>query len=111
MQTLMTGLAFGESPRWGRDNRLWFADWGTHEILAVDVEGKSEVMRRMGVQSFQPICFDWLPDGRLVIVSASDGLLMRADADGSLVTHADLTGLSNQGFNEIVIDGRGNAYV
>jgi sugar lactone lactonase YvrE len=111
MQTLMTGLAFGESPRWGRDNRLWFADWGTQEIVAVDLAGKSEIRRRLRVPSFQPICFDWLPDGRLVIVSASERLLLRAEADGSLVTHADLTGLSNRGFNEIVVDGRGNAYV
>jgi sugar lactone lactonase YvrE len=25
-QTLMTGIAFGESPRW-HDDRLWFSDW------------------------------------------------------------------------------------
>jgi hypothetical protein len=28
VQTLLTGLAFGESPRW-HEGRLWFADWGT----------------------------------------------------------------------------------
>ena len=25
-EVLMTGIAFGESPRW-HDGRLWFADW------------------------------------------------------------------------------------
>ena len=30
LQTLMTGLAFPESPRWYED-RLWFSDWGAHE--------------------------------------------------------------------------------
>ena len=106
-QILMTGLAFGESPRW-HDGRLWFSDWGTQEIIAVDLEGKSEVIAR--VPSF-PFCIDWLPDGRLLIVSAGDGLLLRREPDGSLVTHADLSGLSDQPWNEIVVDGRGNAYL
>lgn len=111
LHTLMTGLVFGESPRWGPDGRLWLADWGAQQVVAVDLEGKSDVMVRLHFPSFQPICIDWLPDGRLLIVSASDRLLLRRETDGSLVTYADLTGLSHLGFNEIVVDGRGNAYV
>ena len=106
-QTLVTGIAFGESPRW-HDERLWFADWGTQELMAVDLEGKSEVVVR--VPSF-PFCIDWLPDGRLLVVSARDRLLLRREPDGSLVTHADLSGLSEHPWNDIVVDGRGNAYV
>ncbi len=64
----MTSLSFGESPRW-HEGRLWVSDWGTHEIIAVDLEGKSEVMIRLNFSTFQPICMDWLPDGRLLIVS------------------------------------------
>jgi sugar lactone lactonase YvrE len=108
-QTVMTGIAFGESPRW-HDDHLWFSDWGTQEIIAVNLEGNSEVMVRPGFPSFQPICFDWLPDGRLLVVSASDRLILRLEPDGSLVIHADLSSLAG-GFNEIVVDGRGNAYV
>ena len=104
---LMSGLAFPESPRW-HDDRLWFADWGAHEVIAVDLEGKSEVIAR--VQSF-PMCIDWLHDGRLLIVSASDRLLLRREPDGSLVTHADLSGLAEHKWNDIVVDGRGNAYI
>jgi sugar lactone lactonase YvrE len=111
LQTLMTGIVFGESPRWGRDDRLWFADWGAREVLAVDLDGKNEVMVRLPFPSFQAICIDWLPDGRLLIVSSRDALLLRRDPDGSLVTHADLSGLSDRGWNEVVVDGRGNAYV
>ena len=33
------------------------------------------------------------------------------EPDGSLVTHADLSALSEHGWNEIVVDGRGNVYV
>ena len=107
LQTLMTGIAFGESPRW-HDDRLWFSDWGTQEVIAVDLEGNSEVIVR--VPSF-PFCIDWLPDGRLLIVSASDRLLLRREPNGSLVTHADLSNLSEYAWNDIVVDGRSNAYV
>jgi sugar lactone lactonase YvrE len=107
LQTLMTGLAFGESPRW-HDDRLWFSDWGAQEVIAVDLEGKSEVITR--IQSF-PFCIDFLPDGRLLVVSARDQLLLRMEPDGSLVTHANLTSLSDHPWNEIVVDGRGNAYI
>ena len=107
VQTLMTGLLLGESPRW-HDGRLWFSDWGAQEVIAVDLEGRSEVIAR--VPSF-PFSIDWLPDGRLLIVSASTRLLLRREPDGSLTTHADLSALSDQPWNEIVVDGRGNAYI
>jgi sugar lactone lactonase YvrE len=107
LQTLMTGIAFGESPRW-HDDRLWFSDWGAQEIIAVDLEGESEVIVR--VPSF-PFCIDFLPDGRLLIVSASDRLLLRREPDGPLVTHADLSTLSEHPWNDIVVDARGNAYI
>ena len=111
MHTLLTGLAFGESPRWHQD-RLWFADWGAQEIIAVNLEGKSEVIVKVSFPSF-PMCFDWLPDGQLLLVSSRNGLLLRIESRGSLVTHADLSRLSEKGhpWNEIVIDGRGNAYI
>jgi sugar lactone lactonase YvrE len=111
VQTLLTGIAFGESPRW-HDDRLWFADWGAQEVVAVDLGGNREVITRVGFPSF-PMCIDWLPDGRLLIVSAREGLLLRREPDGSLVTHADLSGLAEKGhpWNEIVVDGRGNAYI
>jgi sugar lactone lactonase YvrE len=104
----MTGIAFGEQPRW-HDGRLWFSDWGPPEVIAVDLEGKSEVMLR--APSF-PCCVDWLPDGRLLVVSAREGLLLRRESNGSLVTHGDLTQVSDPAAgNELVVDGRGNAYV
>jgi sugar lactone lactonase YvrE len=107
LQTLMTGLVLGESPRW-HDDRLWFSDWGAQEVVAVDLASKGEVIVRVPTV---PFCIDWLSDGRLLIVSGRDGLLLRRELDGSLVTHADLTSLSNHPWNEIVVDGRGNAYI
>ena len=111
LQVLLTGIAFGESPRW-HDGRLWFADWGAKQVVAVDSDGASEVVVEVGFPSF-PMCFDFLPDGRLVIVSGREGRLLRQDPDGALVTHAELSDLADarHPWNDIVIDGRGNAYV
>ena len=111
LHTLVTGLAFGESPRW-HEGRLWVADWGAKEILAVDREGKSEVIVTVSFPSF-PLCFDWLPDGQLLLFASRAGRLLRLESDGSLVLHADLNDLARKGlpWNEIVIDDRGNAYL
>ena len=106
-KVLLTGLAIGESPRW-HDGRLWFSNWGMQEIVAADLHGNREVMVR--VPTTIPFCIDWLPDGRLLVVSGPEALLLRQEPDGSLVTHADLSGFA-EGFNEIVADAHGNAYV
>jgi sugar lactone lactonase YvrE len=104
VRTLLTGRGLVESPRWHGD-RLYVSDWSAGEVLAVDLAGRSEVVAR--VDSL-PLCTAWLPDGRLVIVSSRDGRLLRREPGGSLVTHADL---GRPGWNDIVVDGRGNAYV
>ena len=74
------------------------------------MKGKREVMVRLPFASF-PFSIAWLPGGRLLIVSTSDRPLLRREPDGSLVTHADLSRLSARLWNEIVVDGRGNAYI
>ncbi len=108
LHVLIDGVVFGEQPRW-REDRLWFSDWGTQELIAVDLDGNSEVMLKGG--SF-PLCADWLPDGRLLIVSAGDGLLLRQERDGSLATHGDLRAASDPpAINELVVSSRGYAYV
>jgi sugar lactone lactonase YvrE len=105
---LISGIQFGEQPRW-HGGRLWFSDWGPREVIAVDLAGHREVILR--APSF-PCCADWLPDGRLLVVSGREGRLLRREADGSLVTHADLGAASRPpAGNELVVDGRGNIYV
>lgn len=107
MEVLLNGLAFPESPRW-HDDALWLSDWGAHEVLRVEPDGAAEVVAR--VPSF-PMCIDHLPDGRLLVVDSAGHRLLRQEPDGSLVTHADLGGLSHHPWNDIVVDERGNAYV
>ena len=107
LRVLLTGLAIGESSRW-HDGHLWFANWGTQEIIAVDSGGSREVMAR--VPTTIPFSIDWLPDGRLLVVSGLEAQLLCLAADGSFTPYADLSSLAD-GFNELVVDGRGNAYV
>jgi sugar lactone lactonase YvrE len=103
---LLTDLAFPESPRW-HDGRLWVSDWGAGEVIATDLEGRSEVMARLP----SLMCIDHLPDGRLLVVDPGERRLVRREPDGSLVTHADLAAFGEHPWNDIVVDVRGNAYV
>jgi sugar lactone lactonase YvrE len=111
---LVDGLAYVESPRW-HEGRLWFAHWGTGEIVAVDTNGHSEVVGHgpPKVNAAAPghslgWSIDWLPDGRLLITGKE---LLRREPDGSMVRHAELSDIASLGWNEIVVDGRGNIYV
>jgi sugar lactone lactonase YvrE len=104
-RTLLTGLGVGESPRW-HEGRLWFSNWGAREIVAVDLDGNTEVIAPG--PKIAGYCIEWLPDGRLLVTGEQE--LLRREADGRLVTHVDLSTLPF-GPNEIVVDGRGNIYV
>ena len=104
-RVLLDGLAMPESPRW-HDGRLWFSNWGTRQIVAVSLEGDSDVVEEgpdgLGWAT------NWLADGRLLITGSE---LIRVEADGSRVRHADLSHISSHGWSEITVDGRGNVYV
>ncbi len=104
---LKTGLALGESPRW-YGGRLWYSDMGTNEVGVVFPDGTGEVVATV---PGMPMGTGWLPDGRMLIVSSRDGRLLGRAADGTLATHADLSGLSRYPWGDMVVDGRGNAYV
>jgi sugar lactone lactonase YvrE len=111
LRTIMTDIAFGESPRW-HEGRLWFADWARQEIIAVTPSGDAEVVVRGPDHGFGPACIDWLPDGRLLLVSGRRRALLRREADGTLATHADLsTAFEDEHWNEVNADSRGNAFV
>ena len=96
---LLSGLMMVESGRW-HDGRLWFAHWGAGEVVAVDMDGRAEVMASGPPQMGWAI--DWLPDGRLL---TSGPQVTRREPDGTLVTHCE------RGGNEIVVDPRGHLYV
>jgi sugar lactone lactonase YvrE len=104
VRMLLDGRGLVESPRW-HDGRLYFSDWTAGEVVAVDLDGHSEVVARV---ASLPLCTAWLPDGALVIVDSARGQLLRREPGGALVPHADL---GQPGWNDIVADGRGSIYV
>jgi sugar lactone lactonase YvrE len=103
----MEGIVLGESPRW-HDGRLWCCDWGARQLLAIDLDGHREVVP---TAPSVPWSIDWLPDGRLLFTAAGERALVAQAADGSQQRYADLAHLSSYGWNELVVDGRGNAYI
>ena len=107
LHLLANDLVIGESARW-HDGRVWLSNWGAQEILAFDLEGQREVVTQ--VPTTLPFSIDWLPDGQLLVVAGPEQRLLRQEPDGSLIDHADMSGLPG-GLNEIVVDGRGTIYV
>ncbi len=104
-RVLLDGLAMPESPRW-HNGRLWFSHWGAEEIVAVDLDGNSEVVGRGAEGAGWAV--NWLPDGRMLMTGNE---LVCVEPDGSRVRHADLSHISRYGWSEITVDGRGNVYV
>lgn len=108
-RTITSNLGYGESPRW-HEGKLWFCNWTMQEVVAIDENGNRKATIKMPFTSF-PFSIDWLPDGRMIIVSTSEQPLLRVEADGALVAHADLSSLNTKTWNEIAIDGKGNIYI
>jgi sugar lactone lactonase YvrE len=59
----------------------------------------------------QPSGLGFLPDGRMLIVSMRDRKILRREGDGSLVEHADLSGLALWHLNDMLVDRDGRAWV
>ena len=104
-QVLLSGLAYPESPRW-HEGRLWFAHWGTGEIVATNLAGTSEVVGTGPTGLGWSL--GWLSDGRLLVTGDR---LIRHESGGRTVPHADLGAIASHGWNEIVVDWRDNVYV
>lgn len=105
-EVLLDGLTFTEGPRW-HDGRLWFSDFHTHRVLAVDLDGHTETVAEVPQQ---PSGLGWTPDGKLLIVSMLDRRLVELD-DGRQRVVADLSALAAGPCNDMVVDAAGRAYV
>jgi sugar lactone lactonase YvrE len=97
---LTDDLTMVESGRW-HEGRLWFAHWGSSEVIAVDLAGRREVVGPG--RDTMGWAIDWLPDGRLLVSGAEE--LTRVEPDGTTVQH------SPQGANELVVDPAGRVYI
>ncbi|HEY2708134.1 MAG TPA: SMP-30/gluconolactonase/LRE family protein [Caulobacteraceae bacterium] len=105
VSVVLEGRGLVESPRW-HDGRLWFADWTAGEILNLAADGALTVAARAAAP---PLSFDFDPEGRVLVVASGATHLMRQAPDGTLQPFAAFGEAG--GWNEIVVDGRGNTYV
>ena len=105
-EVLIEGLTFTEGPRW-HDGRLYFSDFFTHRVLAVDTKGNMETIVETPQQ---PSGLGWSPDGAMLIVSMNDQKLL-SFSNGELSEVADLSQLATHYCNDMVVDKKGNASV
>lgn len=103
---LVDGLTFPEAPRW-RDGKLWFSDFYSHRVLAVDLAGRLETVVEVPQR---PSGLGWTPDGTLLVVSMLDRRLLRVERGTTRVV-ADLSALATGPCNDMVVDAAGRAYV
>jgi len=107
IEILHEGLDFGEGPRW-HDGRLWLSDFYPHHVLSLGPTGDARVELEL---DDQPSGLGWLPDGDLLVVAMTSRQVRRVDHAGQVHLHADLSAIATGQVNDMVVDGRGNAYV
>lgn len=105
------GLAFPECARW-HGGRWWLSDMHAGEVRSYSPDGwdAPTVEADLG-GDVRTAGIGFLPDGRPLVVSAFDSTVLRREADGSWVRHADLAGTTRGWCNDMLVDGAGRAYV
>lgn len=107
-EVLATGGDYFEGARW-HDGRWYVSDIYSQTVCAYDpVSG--ERTNLMHVEG-NPSGLGWLPDGSLLVVSMHDRRLLRQMPDGEVRVHSDLSRLCPYDINDMVVDGRGRAWV
>lgn len=98
-EVLLTGRGLLESPRW-HDGTLYVSDWSAGEVFTL----RGGVVEVVATLDSLPLCFDFLPDGRLVLVDSGRGLLV--DRDGHVLAE-----LGTGNWNDITVHPAGHVYV
>lgn len=108
LDTLATGLAFPECPRW-RDGHLWFSDIYRGVVLRLD-PATGDVEHVVEVPG-QPAGLGFLPDGDLLVASVEERRIYRLGSDGTLRPHANLSGIATWHLNDMTVDRHGRTYI
>lgn len=108
VDTLVDGLAFPVGAHW-HAGHLWFSDHYSGTVLALDpITGALNTVAELpGL----PAGLGSLPDGRLLIASSHDQLLLRRELDGTVLVHADLAGVTTRRLADVQVTADGHAYV
>ncbi len=107
LSTIAEGLSYLECPRWHR-GCLYTSDFYNQRVVAFTADGAMATVTKV---EKQPAGIGWLPDGSMLVVSMKDRRVLRLEGNGTLVEHADLSGLATWHCNDMVVDSQGRAYV
>jgi sugar lactone lactonase YvrE len=108
LTVLADGFTHTEGVRW-HSGRVWFSDIYSHGVYSMEEDGAR--LRAEARVPGEPSGLGWLPDGRLLAVSMRDRRLVRREEDGTVVTHADLSSLSEHPLNDMTVGADGTAWV
>ncbi|MGZ5989290.1 MAG: SMP-30/gluconolactonase/LRE family protein, partial [Rhizomicrobium sp.] len=86
----------------------WYSDFHQHRVSSAAPDGSVRVELEI---DDRPSGLGWLPDGRLLVVAMLSQRLLRREANGRAVLHADLKGLAKFHANDMLVDSRGNAFI
>ena len=115
---ITNGFSWPECPRW-HDGKFWFTDMYNSVLRVLEDDGTTTVVvdataRRANTEV--PIVlggFGWLPDGRLIVASMHEQLILVHGGGGpeDLSVYADVSEHSLKAINDMVVDADGRAYV
>ena len=116
-RTLASGFSWPECPRW-HDGLFWFSDMYTSTLKTIDADGNVEVAidaTSRAAGAAVPIVlggFGWLPDGRLIVSSMHEKLVLVHGGSGidDLSVYADIAEYAPGPINYMVVDADGRAY-
>jgi sugar lactone lactonase YvrE len=103
---LADGFCFGEGPRWF-EGLLWLSDMLGEAVHTVTLDGSVTTLELPG---HAPAGLGFRPDGTLLIVSTERRAVLRYDGE-TITEIADLSGVAPANLGDMVVDGRGRAYV
>ena len=107
LQPLVSGLGFGEAPRWHED-ALWISDIARREVLRIDTA--SGAVQRILSTPGEPSGLGWLPDGSLLVVQMEEHEVLRWHR-GNLSLYSRTGAVSRSRLNDMVVDRNGRAWV
>lgn len=103
---LANGFCFGEGPRWF-EGLLWFSDMLGAAVHTVTLDGS---MTTLPLPGHAPSGLGFRPDGTLYIVSTEKRQVLCYDGE-TVELLADLHHVAPAPLGDMVLDGRGRAYV
>ena len=105
-EIVVDNLSFPEGPRW-HDGALWFSDIHGHKVYRMAGK-KPEIAAQIDDRASG---LGFLPNGDLLAVSMLDRRLIAVGRDSAQRTYADISHLSRNFINDMVVDAHGRAYV